>query len=162
MKKENYIVIGLASIFTIVMISLFAKNYFEYRNLSIISNNPFNSIEILGQRIRLKETARTYEVEIDCNDLEENTQIFYYRLKEEYTDYKIAVSSKVYKDNKIITENFEDATAVDINVSVLDANEEYEQVYHIKATCISDEEDDEEETSKKDTDSKKTNKKSKK
>lgn len=136
MKRENYIVIGLIVIFTIVIISIFTKNYLEYKNDSTISNTPFNSIEILNQKIRLKENIRTYKTQIDCSSLNKNEQILYYRLKEEYKDYQIKATSKIFKKNKLLTDDYIGATNIDINVSIIDPNNKYEQIYHLEAICL--------------------------
>ena len=136
MRKENYIIIGLITILGIVLLSIITKNYFTYRNVTIVTKNPFDTIEILGQKVRLKENVKTYDVEIDCTEMAENEQILYYRLNEEYKESIISVSAKVYDDKTIIEENFQNATNIDVNISVFDENKKYEQVFHIKVKCL--------------------------
>lgn len=144
MKKENSIVIGLSIIFTIIIISIFTKNYLGYKNDSTISNTPFIQVEILNQKIRLKENIRTYKTKIECDSLNKNEQIIYYRLKEKYKSYKIKATSKIFKKNKLLTDSYKGATNIDINLSITDPKEQYEQIYHLEATCLDNKKEEKE------------------
>lgn len=164
MKNEAKIIIGLITVLLLVFIVIITKNYFTYRKISIITQNPFNSVEILGQKVRLKDTVKTYEVDIDCSEIEEfEEEVVYYRLNEKYKDSIIEVDSKVFKNNELIenAKDYKKATDIIVNISVFDEEEKYEQVYHIKAKCINQVEDEDEEIEDKE-DSKKSNKKDKK
>lgn len=135
MKKEKIIIISLVSILCIVVLIILTKNYITYRNVNRITKNPFNTIEVVGQKIRLKDNLKTYEAEVDCSEIEENEQILYYRLNEDYKDFKISVSTTVFKNKKVIESDFKEATAMETIITVFDENDKYEQIYHIKTTC---------------------------
>lgn len=135
MKKEKIIIISLVSILCIVVLITLTKNYITYRNVNRITKNPFNTIEVVGQKIRLKDNLKTYEAEVDCSEIEENEQILYYRLNEDYKDFKISVSTTVFKNKKVIESDFKEATAMETIITVFDENDKYEQIYHIKTTC---------------------------
>lgn len=141
MKVEKKMVIGLASILFTVLLILFIQNYVSYVNLRKVTKSPFSIIEVLGQKIRLKDSERTYNVDIKCDSLTDaNTQILYYRLNEKYNDYKITVSNKVFNNQNVVTDDYKNITEIDTNISIIDPKNKYEQVYHIKATCQIDEE----------------------
>lgn len=135
MKIERNIIIGLIIILLAVVLFIFTRNYITYHNVYHITSNPFNTIEILGKKVRLKDNLRTYELEVDCQELQEHEQITYYRLNEEYKDFKITINTKIFKNNKLIEKDLNEATSLDINISVTDENEEYEQVFHINTIC---------------------------
>lgn len=158
MKKENYIIITLSSILFVVILLILVKNYITYKHITTISKNPFNTIEVLGQKIRLKDNTRTYKLPVECKELSnENNQIIYYRLDEKYKDSKITVSSKILKDNKLLIDDYKGATNLEFVLSVLDSQEDYEQIFHISATCNYDNEEKEDNTTSKDKDNKKNN-----
>lgn len=136
MKIEKNIIIGLIIILVCVTIFILTKNYINYSNTNRITSNPFNTIEIVGKKLRLKDNQRTYDLEVDCSNLKENEQITYYRLNEDYKEFKISINTKIFKDKKIIEKDLNEATALDINISVMDEKEKYEQVIHINATCL--------------------------
>jgi len=143
MKKEKIIIISLASLLVFVTIFIFVKNYITYRKISIITQNPFNTIEVLGNKIRLKDNIKTYKEEIDCGEVTTNEQLLYYRLNSDYKEFKVSVTSFAFQDDKLITEDFNTATSFDFNISVFDKDKEYEQVYHISATCQNNQTDEE-------------------
>lgn len=137
MKKENYIIIALLAILMIVILSILVKNYNTCKVNLITSSNPFNTLEILDEKVRLKENERTYNMELDCSKLiDENTQIVYYQLAESHRNATISVETKLFKENEIITTNLNEATNLETIISILDNQKTYEQIYHIKATCL--------------------------
>ena len=157
MKVEKKMVIGLASILFTVLLILFIQNYVSYVNLRKVTKSPFSIIEVLGQKIRLKDSERTYNVDIKCDSLTDaNTQILYYRLNEKYNDYKITVSNKVFNNQNVVTDDYKNITEIDTNISIIDPKNKYEQVYHIKATCQIDEEKIRQEEEAKKEEEKKT------
>lgn len=162
MKKEKIIIVSLITILCTVVLIILTKNYITYRNVNHITKNPFNTIEVVGQKVRLKDNLKTYEVEVDCSKLEENEQILYYRLNEDYKDFKISVSTIVFKNKKVIETNIKEATSMETNISVFDENEKYEQVYHIKTICENAEESAEEEEENNQNESNVSTKKQKK
>lgn len=137
MKKENYIIIALLAILMIVILSILVKNYNTCKVNLITSSNPFNTLEILDEKVRLKENERTYNMELDCSKLiDENTQIVYYQLAESHRNATISVETKLFKETEIITTNLNEATNLETIISILDNQKTYEQIYHIKATCL--------------------------
>ena len=101
MKIEKNIIISLLILLGIVVIFIFSRNYLKYKNIYHVTSNPFNTIEIVGKKVRLKDNLRTYDLEVDCSELSEHEQITYYRLNEDYKDFKISVATKVFKNNKL-------------------------------------------------------------
>lgn len=168
MKREMKAVIALATLLFAVIMILFLKNYISYVNLRTITKNPFNTIEILGQKIRLKDNERTYKIETDCKTLtDENVQILYYRLNEKNKDYKITVSNKIFNGQNVITTDYSNITEIETNISIFDPKNKYEQIYHITSTCKIDEaaskkEEEEKNNQKKDDSNKSTKKTTKK
>lgn len=164
MKKELKIVGGLAIALILVALIILTKSHISYIKLEKVTSAPFSTIEILGQKIRLKDSERTYNIEIDCTQLKsENDQIVYYRFNEKYKDSNVSVSSKVFSGD-MITNNYQNITSIEINLSIKDPKNQYEQIYHINSTCHIDETQKEEEEEKPvaKTDDNKNQKKSKK
>lgn len=136
MKKENYIIIALIAILILVILSIFIRNYTSFKDSLEIASNPFNTLEILDEKVRLKENERTYSIEVDCSTIiDENTQLVYYQLAEPHKKSTITVTSKIYKNNEVITSNYKEATNIETIISVFDNKKIYEQIYHINATC---------------------------
>lgn len=133
MKKEKIIIIILLSLLIITCLIIFIKNYLIYSNRTTITNNPFKYLEIMNQKIEIKDNQKTYEQEINCLDLEENEQIINYTLNDDFTNAKVKVNTIVYKDNEIIKENYNEATNIDIIISI--TSQDYEQVFNFKNTC---------------------------
>lgn len=165
MKKELKIVVGLAIALILVALIILTKSHISYIKLEKVTSAPFSTIEILEQKIRLKDNERTYNTEIDCTQLKSsNDQIVYYRFNEKYKDSSVSVSSKVFSGDTI-TSDYKNITAIEVNLSIKDPKNQYEQIYHINATCHIDEtqkEEDEEKPVAKTDDNNKTKKKSKK
>lgn len=139
MKKENIIIISLLAILVIVITSIFIRNYSSYKTNLKIASNPFNTIEVLDEKVRLKDNERTYSVDVDCSKIvDENTQIIYYQLTETHRKSTIKVESKILKDNEVLTTGLNRARSIDTIISVFDSNETYEQIYHINATCTNE------------------------
>lgn len=163
MKKELSIVIGLISIIVIVIIGIVIERFIYYGNLQTITDNPFDTVEILGEKIRFKDNVRTYETELDCSSLTDpNTQIFYYRLSEKYLSSKISVSTKVFSNNTLLTAEYKNITDIDTIVSIVNPKEDYEQIYHFNAKCKIDDKKEEEQPKNNDDSNKSTNNKKKK
>ncbi len=139
MKIEKNIIISLLILLGIVVLFIFSRNYLKYKNIYHVASNPFNTIEIVGKKVRLKDNLRTYDLEVDCSELSEHEQITYYRLNEDYKDFKISVATKVFKNNKLLEKDLNEATSLEVNISVQDKDETYEQIYKINATCLVDE-----------------------
>lgn len=136
MKKEKYIIIALVSILIVVGVFIFIRNYFSFKKEILVASNPFYTLEILDEKVRLKDEVRSYNIEVDCSTLfDENTQILYYQLKEEMRKSTVQVLSKIYKNNELIITNFKEATSIDTVISVFDEEKTYEQIYYVNATC---------------------------
>lgn len=161
-KEYNlkYPAIILLSIFIIVILVLIVKKYNSCTSLSAITKNPFDTIEILDEKVRLRENIKTYEIETDCSNIKDkNEQIVYYRLNEEYKASKITVKTYVFSNDKLLTEDYEDVTDIEAILSITVKNK-YEHVYNVKATCKQDEKKEvvEEEKTTESTNTKKNKK----
>ena len=150
----------LVAIFIIVILILVVRKYNSCTSLTTITKNPFDTIEILDEKVRLREDKKTYEIEVDCSKIkDDNEQIVYYRLNEEYKASKVSVKTYVFDENYLIEEDFKDMTSVEAILSITVKNK-YEHIYNIKATCEASEEDEKEE--KEEKEEKSTSKKNKK
>lgn len=136
MKTENKIIFFLTIVLIIVSLFLFIKKYNEYKNITIITSNPFKEIKILNQNIEINNKERSYTKTIDCSSLiDKNTEIISYNLKENYQDYKISISTKLYNENYVIIDDFNNISNMEINMFITDPQDTYEQLYYIKAIC---------------------------
>lgn len=133
MKKGKSIIIILIFFLIITCLVIFSKNYLTYLNRTKITNNPFESLKIMNQEISLKDNQKTYEQEIECLETEENEQIISYVLKDDFQNAKVKVNTIVYKDNEILKEKYNEATNIDIIISI--TYKDYEQIYNLKNTC---------------------------
>ncbi len=128
---KTYIVIAIMLVTLILLI----KNHLSYSDLKKVTSTPFKTIEILGQKINLNNNERTYSQEIDCSSLKsDNDQIINYSFNDHFKYSTISITSKVFSDNTI-TNDYKDVTSIDINISVKDSKNKYEQIYHINAIC---------------------------
>lgn len=133
MKKGIIAIIGLILVISIVIV---IEKFISFSNLQTITKNPFSTLEILGERINLKENERTYQTEIDCSTLTDpNTQVISYNLKEKYASSKITITTKVFNNNTLLTSDYQNITDIDTNISIVDPKSQYEQVFHFISKC---------------------------
>ena len=135
MKLENKIVIAVLFIGLLVSIFILYIKLIPYKEESELTKNPFSTIKILNQEIDLQSNTRLYTNTIDCTNLEVNEQILSYNLKEDYENYKIKASIKVFKDNELLKDDYDEATNIETEIIVNDENKLYEQIFIIKSTC---------------------------
>ena len=141
MNKDVKIVITLISAVFLLTISLLIKNYVAYSKVHEITRNPLDSLEILGERIFLRQEQRTYELTADCNSIKSNEdQIVYYRLGENFKDSKVNVDIELFSDKKLLTEEYKKITHVNAIISIdIDNGESFEQIFNVKVTCDTEE-----------------------
>ena len=127
MKLDNKVIISITIIGLLTFIVLLYKEFKPYQEEALISRSPFNEIRILNQKVELNN--------IDCSSLKENEQIISYELKEGLENYKVSTSIKVFKDNKVLTKEYKDATNIITRLTIKDDNNKHEQIYIIESTC---------------------------
>lgn len=132
MKTEHKILLGLILILLIVGIIIFLKDYFNLKNNSDTYETPFKEIKILNNSISLNDNQKKYEVSLNCSNLKPNYEIVTYKLNDKYKDSKISVHVNIFKDNTLLTEEYEGATNLDI---LLIKENNSEIIYNIKAKC---------------------------
>ncbi len=135
MKKHIIFHILTTIIIFIVLLVIYNKQIDYYNNLEYITNNPFNIINILGTKITPSNSKRTYNVEVDCTKLQPNNEITSFILKESYQDFKVSVKSTIYNNNKVLIDNYENASNIETIIQVVDKEKNYEQLYTINAIC---------------------------
>jgi len=113
----------------IVLCIIFLKKYFQYRDFYLNNQNPFKSISILNEDIKINNQDKIYNLEASCN-IEENNQIINYELKNE--DSKINIDTIIYNQNEIITD-INNATNLIINIEINN------NLYRFNITCRSEE-----------------------
>lgn len=136
-KINNYIVISLLLILIVVFFVSVQLSVDKYNNLKKMINSPIDSIEIMDNKIRLKENKKSYEANIDCKEITDiNEQIVYYRLKDEFKDSEVSVSTILLSGKEVITDNTKDLSQINVNLSIKSKDyDNYEQIYNIKAIC---------------------------
>lgn len=135
MKLDNKILISIIIIGLLIFIFLLYKELTPYREEALLTRTPFTEIKILNQKVEINNTNKLYKHNIDCTNLKVNEQIISYKLVEEKENYKVSTTIKVFKDNKILKDNYKDATNIETHISIKDKNELYEQIYIIESTC---------------------------
>lgn len=135
MKLDNKVIISITIIGLLIFIVLLYKEFKPYQEEALISRCPFNEIKILNQKVELNNIDRLYKNNIDCSSLKENEQIISYELKEGLENYKVSTSIKVFKDNKVLTKEYKDATNIITRLTIKDDNNKHEQIYIIESTC---------------------------
>lgn len=135
MKLENKIIISITIIGIIIFIILLYKELKTYKEESLISRKPFTEIKILNQNVELNNIDRLYKNNIDCSNLKENEQIVSYKLVEGKENYKVSTSIKVFKENKLLTKEYESVTNIITRLTIKDDNNKHEQIYIIESTC---------------------------
>ncbi len=135
-KKIEKIVITILLLILIAVISVVQyKNYTKYKQKAQVSKYAFSLVEILGEKVKLTDDIRSYEVERNCAGIEENTAILNYRMTETKEDFKVKVSSISYREDQIINEKLNEATNIDYTLSVIDPDNTYEQIYRFNIKC---------------------------
>ena len=135
-KKIEKIVISILLLILIAVISIVLyNNYNKYKVKAQVSKYAFSLVEILGEKVKLTDDIRSYEVDRNCAGIEENSAILNYRLTETKEDFKVRVSSISYRENTILTEKINEATNIDYTLSVIDPDNTYEQIYRFKIKC---------------------------
>lgn len=135
MKLDNKILISITIIGLLIFIFLLYKELNPYREEALLTRNPFTEIKILNQKVELNNTNKLYKHNIDCSNLKVNEQIISYKLVEGKENYKVSTTIKVFKDNKILKDNYKDATNIETILTIKDNNKLYEQIYIIESTC---------------------------
>ena len=133
-NKKRLIVI-LIIISLLIFIVMLLKKVNQYKELYVLTQNPFSKISILNQNVILNNTDRLYIKSVDCNNLTPNEQIVYFTLKESKENYKVSVFINIYENNKLLTDNYEKATNIETRLIVKDSNKQYEQIYVIESIC---------------------------
>ena len=135
-KKIEIIVFHILLFILIAVLSVVIyKNYNIYKDKAQISKYAFSLVEILGEKVKLTDDIRSYEIDRYCAGIEENTSIINYRMTETKEDFKVKVSSIAYKEDTIIKEKMNEATNIDYTISVFDPDNTYEQIYRFKIKC---------------------------
>lgn len=135
MKLDNKILISMTIIGLLILIFLLYKELNSYREEALLTRNPFTEIKILNQKVELNNKNKLYKNNIDCSNLKVNEQIISYKLVEGKENYKVSTTIKVFKDNKILKDNYKDATNIETHITIKDNNNLYEQIYIIESTC---------------------------
>lgn len=141
MNKDVKIVITLISAVFLLTISLLIKNYTAYSKVHEITRNPLDSLEVLGERVYLRQEQRTYEIKANCDDLKSSEdQIVYYRLGENFKDSKVDLNIEVFSNNKLLKEEYKKVTHLNTILSIdIDNGENFEQIFNVKVTCETEE-----------------------
>jgi hypothetical protein len=134
-KIEKVVIIVLLLLLFAVISSVIYKNYYKYKDKAQVSKYAFSYVEILGEKVKLTDEVRSYEVDRNCAGIEENTSIINYRMTETKEDFKVNVTSISYREDKILKENINEATNIDYTLSITDPNNTYEQIYRFKIKC---------------------------
>ena len=135
MKLETKALLSIVIIGLIIFIILLYKELIPYKEESLISRNPFNEIKILNQKVDLNNIDRSYKNNIDCSNLQVNEQILSYKLVEGKEIYKVSTNIQIFKDNKLLIDNYQDATNIITRLTIKDDNNKHEQIYIIESTC---------------------------
>lgn len=135
MKFKNKILIYLILVGLLLFIFLLNKKLSSYKDEAVLTRNPFTEIKILNQKVELNKTDRAYKHNIDCSKLEINSQILSYSLNKGKENYKVTASIKVFKDNIVLKDNYEESTNIETKIIIKDENKLYEQIYLIESTC---------------------------
>ena len=135
-KKIEKIVITLLLLILIgVISSVLYKNYTKYQQQAQVSKYAFSLVEILGEKVKLIDNIRSYEIERSCAGIDENSAILNYRMTETKEDFKVSVSSISYREGEILTEKINEATNIDYTISIIDPDNTYEQIYRFNIKC---------------------------
>ena len=135
MKFENKILIFLTIVGLLLFSFLLDKKLSPYKDEALLTRNPFTEIKILNEKVELNKTDRVYKHNVDCSKLQLNSQILSYTLNKGKENYKVTASIKVFKDNIVLKDNYEEATNIETKIIIKDENKLYEQVYLIESTC---------------------------
>lgn len=135
MKLETKALLSIVIIGLILFIILLYKELIPYKEESLISRNPFNEIKILNQKVDLNNIDRSYKNNIDCSNLQVNEQILSYKLVEGKEIYKVSTNIQIFKDNKLLIDNYQDATNIITRLTIKDDKNKHEQIYIIESTC---------------------------
>lgn len=136
MNFEKKLFIALISILVLVLLIIFIKNYHTYKEVYDVAQMPFSSLSILNNEIKLENNQRTYNLTIDCSSLkDENTQIISYKLLKENEESNLSISTKIYDNDKVLTDTYEHITSINAIINISDKNKIYEQIFVINATC---------------------------
>lgn len=128
MKKENKLlgfIIILGLIISIIITLDATPNYYE--------NTPFTEIRILKERVNIKDSVKSYQHKADCSNLKVNEQILSYELKKD--NYKVNTSIKVFKNDILLKENYDNATHIETIITIEDKETQKEEIYIIETTC---------------------------
>jgi hypothetical protein len=135
MKLENKILLSIIIIGLILFSILLYKELKPYQEEALLSRSPLTEIKILNQKIEINKIDRLYKNSIDCSNLQENEQIISYKLVEGKENYKVSTNIQIFKDNKLLTTNYQEATNIITRLTIKDKNNQYEQIYIIESTC---------------------------
>lgn len=135
MKLENKILLSIIIIGLILFSILLYKELKPYQEEALLSRSPLTEIKILNQKIEINKIDRLYKNSIDCSNLQENEQIISYKLVEGKENYKVSTNIQIFKDNKLLTTNYQEATNIITRLTIKDKNNQYEQIYIIESIC---------------------------
>jgi len=135
MKLDNRILISITIIGLLIFIFLLYKELNEYKEEALLTRNPFTEIKILNQKVELNNINKLYKQSIDCTNLNMNEQILSYRIIEGKEKYKVSTNIKIFKDNKLLKDNYKEATDIETKIIIKDDKNKYEQIYIIESTC---------------------------
>ena len=135
MKLENKILLSIIIVGLILFSILLYKELKPYQEEALISRSPFNEIKILNQKVEINKTDRLYKNNIDCTSLNINEQIVSYKLVEGKENYKVSTNIKIFQDNKLLIDNYQDATNITTRLTIKDETNKHEQIYIIESTC---------------------------
>ena len=135
MKLENKILLSIIIIGLILFSILLYKELKPYQEEALLSRSPLTEIKILNQKIETNKIDRLYKNSIDCSNLQENEQIISYKLVEGKENYKVSTNIQIFKDNKLLTTNYQEATNIITRLTIKDKNNQYEQIYIIESIC---------------------------
>ena len=130
MKVENKIITVLLFVLCIVLIITLSK---KKDDVVLERGDVFKTISVLDDNIQIKDNIKKYEIEVDCSLLDLNRQIIAYELNDEYRGSNVSVNINVYKKDKLLKEDYKDATNMDIVLLQKDKGEE--NIYLINALC---------------------------
>lgn len=135
MKVENKILLSIIIIGLLILIILLYKEFKPYQEEALISRSPFNEIKILNQKVELNKIDRLYKNNIDCTNLNVNEQIVSYKLVEGKENYKVSTNIQIFKDNKLLIDNYQDANSLITRLTIKDETNKHEQIYIIESIC---------------------------
>ena len=135
--KQKYVIIGLLIALALIIIVAIVQTIMDSVNVSYFYDNPYESVEVLGNKVRIRSNVKEYFVETTCANITPETELIYTNLAEDYKGANITTTKYVFSNNTLLTDKYYNVSDIfmTVNLELNKGTKNYNHLYSFKISC---------------------------